>query len=207
MSKKTRNILIALYIIAFLVSCAGAAFAYFTVIKVSTVSPEVEVKSATMTSVVFNTGDPIALYADEFNFGEGMDNLSGETYASSTLKIGSVEESASFRYNLNVEFFQNTLLYSTEEETPEVLLTLHDPDGNEITKLEGLEHKTVNGVSGFDVTGKIGKYTIVENYEITTTSEITHEWRAKLTFVNLSNSQDINKGKGLNGILRIEPIY
>lgn len=207
MSKRTRNILIVLYVIAFLVTCAGAAFAYFTVIKVSSISPETEIKSATMTSIIFNTGNPIALYADEFNFAEGMDNLSGETYASSTLKIGSMEESASFRYNLSVEFYQNTLLYSTTEETPEVLLTLYDPNGNEITNVEGLVYKTADGVSGFDVTGKIGKYTIVEDYEITTTSEITHKWSAKLTFVNLSNSQDVNKGKGLNGILRIEPIY
>ena len=31
-------------------------------------------------------------------------NLSGETFASSTLKIGSVEESATFYYNLSIEF-------------------------------------------------------------------------------------------------------
>lgn len=207
MSKKTRNILIVLYVIAFFITCIGAAFAYFTVIKVSTVSKETDISSATMTSIIFDAGSPIAIYANEFNFGEGMNDLSGATYASSTLKVGSADESASFRYNLSIEFFENTMLYSSYTKTPEVLLSLFDPNGNEITKLEGLEYVTVGENKGFDVTGKTGEYLIASNYEITTTSEITQKWDVKLTFVNLETSQDINKGKGLNGALKIDPIY
>ncbi len=207
MSKKTRNILIVLYVLAFFITCIGATLAYFTVIKVSTVSPETDINSATMTSIIFDAGRPIALYANELNFAEGMNNLSGETFASSTLKIGSVEESATFYYNLSIEFFENTLLYSSYKQTPEVLLTLHDPSGNEIKSLEGLNYVTVDDVSGFDVTGKTGKYLVASNYEITTTSEITQKWNVKLTFVNLETSQDINKGKGLNGVMKIDPIY
>ena len=189
MSKKATNIILIIYVIALTVLVIGATYAHFTYIKVSRVSPKVDVEAA--------------------NFTEGMDNLTGKTYASVFLKRENGTEVSKLKYNLYLEISDNSLTYSTASKTPELLLNVYDPDGNEVKEIEGLKYVTIkdgknNEISGFDITEGLGRYYITKSREISTTNEITEKWDAKVTYVNLKESQDGNLEKVLNGLIRIE---
>lgn len=207
MNKKNERILLIIYIVAFLITLVGASLAYFTNIKTSMVSDDVEVESATMTSIVFNAGNPLALYVSHENLGKGMGNLKDHTYAEAVLKNGTNEAVSTFYYNLTLELLDNTLVYTQSSNTPESLIIIKNPNGQVITRIEGLNYVTVNGVSGFDITGKTGVYNIAKEYQISTSNQTTQRWELELVFVNLDTSQNINKGNGLNGFMRIEPVY
>ena len=138
-----------------------------------------------------------------------MDNLTGETYASVFLKRENGTEVSKLKYNLYLEISDNSLTYSTASKTPELLLNVYAPDGNEVKEIEGLKYVTIkdgknNEISGFDITEGLGRYYITKSREISTTNEITEKWDAKVTYVNLKESQDGNLEKVLNGLIRIE---
>lgn len=206
MKKKTRNILLILYVFAFMMMLVGAAMAYFVTIKTQMISPSADVESATMSSIIFNAGEPLAIYVTPDNFAKGMENLTGQTYAEAVLKNGTLDVESTFHYNLSIELLNNTVVYSTNNKEPEVILTIIDPDGNPVKEIAGLEYVTYDGVSGFDITEKIGDYSVATNYKISTKNEITQRWETKLTIINKDTSQDINKRSGLEGCLKIEPV-
>lgn len=209
MSKKATNIILIIYVIALTVLVIGATYAHFTYIKVSRVSPKVDVEAATLNYIMFDIGSPIFINPTTENFTEGMDNLTGETYASVFLKRENGTEVSKLKYNLYLEISDNSLTYSTVSKTPELLLNVYDPDGKEVKEIEGLTYVTIkdgknNEIRGFDITEGLGRYYITKSREISTTNEITEKWDAKVTYVNLKESQDGNLEKVLNGLIRIE---
>jgi len=204
MSKKAKNTLMIIYIIALFIMISGATFAYFDYIKVSRISPKVEVGSAVTQFITFDVGKPIRITPNTINFAEGMGNLEDETFASAYLRLGSGEDSAQFFYNLFLQIDKNNLTYSTKSKSPELLLQIIDHDGKELTYINGLEYVTVNGISGFDITVAKGRYYITYNFPISTINEKTHLWKAKFIFVNLEESQDGNLEKELEGFIQIE---
>ena len=209
MSKKATNIILIIYVIALTVLVIGATYAHFTYIKVSRVSPKVDVEAATLNYIMFDIGSPIYINPTTENFTEGMDNLTGETYASVFLKRENGTEVSKLKYNLYLEISDNSLTYSTASKTPELLLNVYDPDGNEVKEIEGLKYVTIKDgknkeISGFEITEVLGRYYITKSREISTTNEITEKWDAKVTYVNLKESQDGNLEKVLNGLIRIE---
>lgn len=209
MNKKVQKILLFLYIIAFGFTCVGATFAYFTVIRVSNVSPKVEVTAATTDFITFDSGTPIRINPTSYNFGKGMGNLFSETFASAYLRLGSDSKSAQYKYNLALNINKNNLEYSTEEKKPELIMQIVDYDEKVLENIEGLDYVTVtdgdgNEISGFDITTALGTYYIVKDFPISTINETTHMWKAKFIFVNLSESQDKNFEKVLEGYIRIE---
>ena len=209
MSKKATNIILIIYVIALTVLVIGATYAHFTYIKVSRVSPKVDVEAATLNYIMFDIGSPIFINPTTENFTEGMDNLTGETYASVFLKRENGTEVSKLKYNLYLEISDNSLTYSTASKTPELLLNVYDPDGKEVKEIEGLTYVTIkdgknNEIRGFDITEGLGRYYITKSREISTTNEITEKWDAKVTYVNLKESQDGNLEKVLNGLIRIE---
>ena len=191
MSKKVTNIILIIYVIALSVLVIGATYAHFTYINVSRVSPKVEVGAATLNFITFEIGDPIFINPTIENFKEGMKNLSSDTFASAYLRV------------------ENTLTYSTGSKTPELLMKIFDPYGNELDTIEGLNYVTItdgkgNKLSGFDITTAKGKYYIAKNRNLKTKTEISEMWKAEVTYVNLSESQDGNLDKKLDGFIRIE---
>jgi len=208
-SKKATNIILIIYVIALTVLVIGATYAHFTYIKVSRVSPKVDVEAATLNYIMFDIGSPIFINPTTENFTEGMDNLTGKTYASVFLKRENGTEVSKLKYNLYLEISDNSLTYSTVSKTPELLLNVYDPDGKEVKEIEGLTYVTIkdgknNEIRGFDITEGLGRYYITKSREISTTNEITEKWDAKVTYVNLKESQDGNLEKVLNGLIRIE---
>lgn len=62
---------------------------------------------------------------------------------------------ASATYYVGVLIKNNTYVYTTSGKTPELILTIKDEKGNNVTAgVNGLTYVTSGGVSGFDVTGK-----------------------------------------------------
>ena len=194
MSKKTRNILLALYIVALSTLVTGATFAFFTVIKVSNVSPRLDVETANLNFISFDIGNPIFINPTVENFKEGMNSLSDTTFASAFLRRDQGSEKTMVDYNVLLNIEENTLTYSTSNNSPELLIKVIGPSGEEIKEIEGLDYVTVTDnkgviISGFDITNKTGLINLFTNRAITTTSTKTEEWTIKITFVNYNKDQ------------------
>lgn len=209
MSKKTRNIMLCLYITSFIAIISASTFAYFTYLEVSHYTPEVEVTTATLNQILFDAGKNIDIRPTLENFKEGMGNLSDSTFASAYLKHEEGNEVSTLKYNLMLKIDKNTLTYSTREEKPELILKVKDPNGNYVTNIDGLEYISVtdgdgNIHNGFDITTKIGEFYITKDRNLSTMNEILEKWDVSITYINLSESQNGNYEKELDGYIKIE---
>lgn len=211
MNKKIQNLMLIAYIGALIIMVTGATYAYFTMIRVSKISPVVEVMTATTNSSLFDSGNPIYINPTVDNFKKGMDNLTSETFASAYLKVEGTDTVAQMKYNFIIDIQNNNLEYSSESKNAELLLQVTDPAGNPVTNIEGLRYVTVTDgkgevLSGFDLTTSLGEYYIAKDYLLTTTSEIMQKWYVKVIYVNLGEKQDINFDKKLEGFVKISKV-
>ena len=215
MNKKTKIVLFLIYLIAFLITCLGTTMAFFAIQNTQKIVGETKVSSATETSILYTVGQPLSIYASPWNFNdETKKSLTDSTTLTATLKKGNNVTEVKKHYDVEIVLDKNTFVYSTSNQTAELIITIKDPEGKEIKEIDDLEYVTVNDrstnhvISGFDITGKLGTFSVAKNYELTATNndEVIHVWQIDLTFVNLANSQDINKGNGLEGYARITPV-
>ena len=152
-------------------------------------------------TIIFNSGTALTLSATTDNFKTGGTNLTSTTNPTAKLVASSKTNKADATYYVGVYIKNNTYTYSTTAKTPEVLLTIKDEKGNNVTSVDGLTYTTSGGVSGFDVTDKTGLFNVKTDYPITTTSSTTgttHTWTFTLTFVNLSTDQSVNENANMN---------
>ena len=152
-------------------------------------------------TIIFNNGKALTLSATTDNFTTGGTNLTSTTNPTAKLVASSKTNKADATYYVGVYIKNNTYTYSTTAKTPEVLLTIKDEKGSNVTSVDGLTYTTSGGVSGFDVTDKTGLFNIKTDYPITTASSTTgttHTWTFTLTFVNLSTDQSVNENANMN---------
>lgn len=153
-------------------------------------------------TLIFTKGSNLSLSATTDNFQTGGSNLSSTTNPKVRLIASSKTNSASATYYVGVVINSNTYTYTTSDNTAEVILTIKDENGNNVTSgVDGLTYVTSGGVSGFDVTGKTGLFNIKTDYPISTTSSstgTTHTWTFTLTFVNLSTDQSENENASMD---------
>ena len=152
-------------------------------------------------TIIFNNGKALTLSATTDNFTTGGTNLTSTTNPTAKLVASSKTNKADATYYVGVYIKNNTYTYSTTAKTPEVLLTIKDEKGSNVTSVDGLTYTTSGGVSGFDVTNKTGLFNVKTDYPITTTSSTTgttHTWTFTLTFVNLSTDQSVNENANMN---------
>ena len=208
-NKKTTVITISATL-ALILLVATATFAYFQADLGN--NKEVDVSVSTLTEndrFSFAVGDPLALQADETSFVKGGDSVSDTTTATALLTANNKTNNATKYYYLYLLISQNEFLYSQNENTPELILTITKPDGTELTTLDGLTYKTVTDgkgttIKGFDITTKKGLITIADNRKITTTSTIEEQWSITLTLVNYDVNQIDNLGKMFSSKLIIQ---
>ena len=112
----------------------------------------------------------------------------------------------------------NGFTYTTDDQKPEILLTITNPAGQAVTSIEGLTYKsnvtttTSSGtqtVSGFDITNKTGTFAIASEYPITSnssTSFTTQNWTITATFINLDTDQQANAGQTMNAEIIIQKV-
>lgn len=201
---KNRNVasFSAVLILLFLV--VGATYAYLSSQTSEATETQVKVTTATTASLTFKADQELNIEASPKNFYENAGNIEKTTSAEAILKASNTGAVASYQYFLYLDIIDNNFKYSTSERTPELILTVTDPNGNPITKLDGLNYVTVGDVSGFDITCSKGLISIAENYEISTSTTKTDSWQIKLTFINLDSDQEANTAKKLNSKLIIQ---
>ena len=195
-------------IITFIAVVVGATYAYFQAQTGGTGNIDVNANTATTDNLAFQVGSAISLTANQEDFGQGMGNKSGETYARATLTANNATNNATRNYYVYLIVESNDFEYTTEDNQAELLLKVTDPNGTEVTTLGSLERKTSGGVTGFDITTSTGLITIADNYEITSTGTVTQEWQVEVIFANLDSDQNANAGKSFsaNLIIQEEPM-
>ena len=152
-------------------------------------------------TIIFTKGNTLSLSANTDNFKTGGSNLTATTNPKVKLMASSKAESASSKYYVGVHIKNNNFTYSTTSKTPEIILTIKDEKGNDVTSVDGLTYTTSGGISGFDVTNKSGLYNVDLSHTIATTSsssEIIHTWTFILTFNNLETDQSVNENSKMN---------
>ena len=209
MQNKKQIILSIIAIVTLAILVIGASFAYFAAQGNTSAQTSATVKTYTVDVFSFETGAPISFSLNQDNFASGKGNQTGSTFAKAILTANNKTNTATDHYNLYLNISENTFTYTQDENTPELLLTIKDTSGNEITSITGLTHKTLTdgkgaSISGFDITTKSGVITLFDNREITATPTKTEEWNITVTFVNYNANQTGNAGKSFNAKLIIQ---
>ena len=207
-NQKTKIISIA-SIIALALTLVTATFAYFMAQTGEGKSTDIKINASTVDTLTFEAGSAISLNLNQDNFASGKGNQTGTTFAKAMLTANNKTNTATEHYYMYLNISENTFTYTQDANTPEILLTIKDTSGNEITSITGLTHKTVTdgkgaSISGFDITTKSGVITLFDNREITTTSTKTEEWNVTVTFVNYNSNQAGNAGKIFSAKLMIQ---
>ncbi len=207
-NKKTKLISIA-SIIALALTLVTATYAYFMAQTGEGKSTDIKINANTVDTFTFETGSAISLNLNQENFASGKGNQSDTTFAKAMLTANNKTNTATEHYYMYLDISENTFTYTQDENTPEILLTIKDANGNAITSITGLTHKTVTdgkgaSISGFDITTKSGVITLFDNREITANPTKTEEWNITVTFVNYNANQTGNAGKSFNAKLIIQ---
>ena len=205
-NKKQAIILSVIASIVLLVLIVGATYAYFQASGGTGTSANLRVTTYTTDVFNFEVGNDISIYADATSFASGKGNASGSTFAKAILSANNKTNSATKYYYLYLNISKNTFTYTQNEDTPEILLTIKDDAGNEITSINDLTYKTVTDgkgatIKGFDITTGIGLITLLNNKEITASPQKTDTWNVTVTLVNYDKDQSKNAGKSFNAKL------
>lgn len=184
----------------FCISVGGFTYAYFNVSDVTQGSlVDVSIDETALLSLS-NSGDiSLEVSKDNFLFGAGSPTATGT--ATATLMGGA---NSSAQYYVYLSIYDNTFEYTTYEQTPELILTILDENGDPITYIDGLEYVTVNDISGFDVTTEVySNFLLRELYDIHTgdADELAHNYDLILTMVNLDSDQNANSEKEFSATL------
>ena len=205
-NKKQAIILSVIASIVLLVLIVGATYAYFQASGGTGTSANLRVTTYTTDVFNFEVGSDISIYADATSFASGKGNASGSTFAKAILTANNKTNTATEHYYLYLNISNNTFTYTQNEDTPEILLTIKDDAGNEITSINDLTYKTVTDgkgatIKGFDITTGIGLITLLNNKEITASPQKTDTWNVTVTFINYDKDQSKNAGKSFNAKL------
>lgn len=190
-----------------LVLLVRIAYAYLTADIREGMSGNIDLTSDVVDEFKFIEGEPLKIDATSTTLGEGGNNLVSVSKPKVTLKANSTNNSARKEYYVYLNIPENTFIYTTQNSTPEILLTVVGPNGNEITSITGLNYGTTYGVSGFDITTHSGLITIADGYVIesnSSTEVTTQEWTITLTYLNLTSDQSANYGKSINTETRLQ---
>ena len=207
-SKKTKIISIVA-IVALLLVVITTTYAYFNASIGDPAAADVKINANTVDTLTFSSGNEITLNLDQENFASGKGNQSGSTYASAMLTANNKTNTATEHYYLYLNISDNTFTYSINENTPEIIMTVTDNTGAEVTDISTLNHVIVTGadgtqVSGYDITYKSGLITLFNNREITANPSKEEKWNIKVTFVNYDENQNANAGKSMSAKVMIQ---
>ena len=213
-NQKKALVLSIIGIVTLIAVVVGATFAYFAAQGGGTGNININANTATTDNLSFSVGEAISIIADQSNFAQGLGNQAGSTTASAMLTANNATNTATRNYYLYLNITSNDFIYTVDENTPELILTITDPEGNPVTSISGLSYKenvttTLTGgesqiINGFDITTQTGLITIADNYEITATNtSTTQEWNVTVTLVNLDSDQEENTGKTFEASLII----
>ena len=197
-NNKVLSILSVLIIGLFFILVTRITYAYLAPV-INDAQTNVVGSTDTVDDFKFELGNPLKINATPTTLKENGTNYTTSTTAKALLKANSTKKTATFNYYVYFQIKSNTFIYS-DGSTPEIILTVTSPNGDEITSIEGLTYGTFNGVSGFDITTKKETFNIANSYEITSNSSTTYttqSWTIKITYLNLSIDQSANFGNSM----------
>ena len=198
-NNKVLSILSVLIIGLFFILVTRITYAYLAPV-INDAQTNVVGSTDTVDDFKFELGNPLKINATPTTLKENGTNYTTSTTAKALLKANSTKKTATFNYYVYFQIASNTFKYS-DGSTPEIILTVTNPNGDEITSIDGLTYGTFNGVSGFDITTKKGLFNIANNHEITSNSSTTYttqSWTIKITYLNLSIDQSTNFGNSMD---------
>lgn len=198
-NNKVLSILSVLIIGLFFILVARITYAYLAPV-INDAKTNVVGSTDTVDDFKFELGNPLKIDATPTTLKENGSNYTTSTTAKALLKANSTKNTSTYNYYVYFQIKSNTFTYS-DGSTPEIILTVTSPNGDEITSIDGLTYGTFNGVSGFDVTTKSGLFNIANNHEITSNSSTTYttqSWTIKITYLNLSIDQSTNFGNSMD---------
>ena len=209
MENRKTKIISVMAVVALALTVITATYAYFQAQVGDPAAADIKVNANTVDTFTFSNGSAISFSINQDNFASGKGNQTGSTYASATLTANNKTNTATEHYYLYLNIESNTFTYSINESTPEIIMTVTDSSGNEVTDISTLNHVIVTGangdqISGYDITNKNGLITLFNNREITTTSSKEERWNIKVTFVNYDASQSANAGKSMSAKVMIQ---
>ena len=209
MEKKKTVFYSTVALIALVILVVGATYAYFQNQYGSASNADVNVTTYTTDVLTFETGDAINITADQNTFAEGKGNATSSTFARATLQANNKTNTATANYYVYLNISGNDFEYSKDSSSPELLLSITDNSGNQVTKLTGLNYITVTdgsnkSISGFDITKSSDLLTLVDNKEISASPKQIEEWNITITLVNYNYDQNANTGKSFSGKLIIQ---
>ena len=185
-------------VITLIVVVVGATYAYFQATSSGEGNIDTNVGTSTTDNLSFAFGEEIHINATEENFAQGMPSLSDSTTGTALLRPNNYTNQASATYNIYLIIENNNFVYTTENQTPEILLKVTAPTGQELENITGLVHTE----DGFDITTRTGGFLIISDYEITADQvEEMQQWNIEVTFVNLDSDQQANTEKALTAKL------
>ena len=190
----------------------GATFAYFIAQIGAGAKSNVDINAKTVDNLKFEVSKDINLSVDQFNFASGAGNLSDNAIAKASLRANASKNTATYNYYVYFNVSTNEFVYTTSDNKPEIVLTITDPNGAEVTSIDGLTYVNATNadgtvVNGFDITTYKGLITVANNHEITSNSSTNYtnqEWTFKVTFINLDTNQAANDSKSLTGEVLIQ---
>ena len=209
MENKKTKIISIVAVVALALTVITATYAYFQAQVGDPASADIKVNANTVDTFTFSNGSAISFSINQESFASGKGNINGSTYASAMLTANNKTNTATEHYYLYLNIESNTFTYSINESTPEIIMTITDSSGAEVTDISTLNHVIVTGangaqVSGYDITNKKGLITLFNNREVTTTSSKEERWNIKVTFVNYDASQSANAGKSMSAKVMIQ---
>ena len=169
--------------------------AYFLSESNGKINSNATVGTGDVAKLEFSKSGDLGINVKFTEFGPDAGDAEGEMTATATMTS---PEAYSMTYHMYFNITSNNFIYTTDEETPELVLTIQKPDGSYLDSVEGLETTTINSVTGFDVTTKTGMFKLSEDISISTTdsdTETIHNYKVKLYFVNLDSNQNENTNK------------
>ena len=206
MENRKTKIISVVSIIALALTLVTATYAYFAAQTGEGAQTDIKINASTVDTLTFETGSAISLSLDQDNFASGKGNQNGTTFAKAMLSANSKTNTVTEHYYMYLNIKNNTFNYTQDTNTPEILLTVKDDAGNEITSINDLTYKTVTDatgatIKGFDITTGIGLITLFNNKEITASPQKTDTWNVTVTFINYDKDQSKNAGKSFNAKL------
>ena len=211
--KRKKLIILLITLILFI----GASFAFVAAQLSVGIIGNANVTADTTDNLQFSVDKDINLNPTQFNVPEGGGGLSDTAIGSASLIANSTNNEASATYNVYFKINTNEYIYTTEDNKPEIVLTIIDPTGTSVTEVSGLTYVTAENadgttVRGFDITTEMGLFTIASDYGITSASSIDateQDWIFTVTFINLTTNQTENSGSTLDAeiILGTEKRY
>ena len=182
----------------FIALIARFTYAYLAA-SINEARENVTINSDETDKLDFEIGEPLSIDATPTTLPENGANLVDTTTAKAILTANSTNNTAEYSYWVYFTISNNTFIYS-DGSTPEIILTVTDPDGNPVTNIEGLTYGTFNGVAGFDITTQNGTFAIASDYAIasnSSTQATEQTWNFTLTYLNLSFDQSVNFGNSM----------